>query len=297
MADVSCKVEKILQIKDQPNLTVGEKFKLQCDGAWPKMDPAKLELRLDEADKNKLKFFDFNSTSATSADLIVTSYVVGKHEFKAAQLVDSQNSVLLNDLKFEVVSVQNPKEPIKEPFSPQGPLTFFPWSFVFAVVLLASLVLAAVAFQMFRRRHRSKLMQQVDAKVFQYPPVPEFYRLVRQLQRHHLFLTDPKVPTGDTNLVELLQQFDEHFRVFITRVYRLPAHSDPSKKVLSELNERGKMDPILFAELQKTLRELDRAKAVPERITGADLAQLLRLMKNVVDLTAKHNPVGRGGAV
>lgn len=289
MADLSCQLERA-QNQDHSDeaikpLSVGEKFLLHCEGSVPTLDPATLELRLDEADRYKLKLFDFKSTSPGSADLLVTSYVVGPHELKNVQLTDANHSLVLGDLRFEVASVQKADEPRKEPFPPAGPMSFFPWAFALTILGLFLAVLAAFFLLFLRRRHRRKLLEEIDSRAFQYAPVPEFYREIRLLQREHLFLTDAKaVAPPEVNLAEILVQMDRVFRLFLVRTYRIPAHRYVSSRFLKELSKSHGATPEKIEQIREALVELDRAReSQAPKLRASDLEQLLRLMKSAVD--------------
>lgn len=284
MAEVSCQAQ--LPEDSSAGLTVGQRFVLRCEGAWPTMDSATLELRLDEADKYKLKLLGYNPVAADQSELLVVSYVVGPHELKAAQLTDSANSVVLNGLKFEVKSVQNPEQPVQEPFPPMGPMAFFPWFFVGFLAVLLGTVLLGVFFGYARRRQRANLMKEIFEKVYQYPPLPEFYRELRSLQRQYLFLTDPKASAEGADLSLILRGLDQQFRILLARVYQLPAHRWPSHKTLKELNETLGKDSVILPGLRQLLRELDRAAENTQKLQGADLEQISRLMRQWVDQSA-----------
>lgn len=282
MADVNCQVQTP---PDATELTVGARFVIRCEGAWPALDAKSLELRLDEADKYKLKLLTFQPAEAGAADLEVVSYVVGAHALKAVQLTDAQSSVVLGDLQFTVASVQNPEEPVKEPFPPLGPMSFFPWLFAALVAALLALLLAGLFVGVVRRRRRRKLLDEVLGKVYQSPPAPELYRELRALTRQYLFLTDPKASTEGAPLVDILRALNAHFRVFLTRTYLVPAQRLPTAKVLAELAPALGEESAALAQLGHVLRELDRALDNEAKVRGADLAQLARLVREWVERT------------
>lgn len=286
MADVSCQIESG-NTEPWPGLTVGQRFVLRCEGSWPVMDPQSLELRLAETDKNKLKLFAFNPLSPGLAELQVTSYVPGQHDLKAVQLVDAQNSVVLNNLKFEVISVQDPQQPAKEPIPPIGPLVFFPWAVVVALMGVVLALMFGVLLAIVRRRLRARLLNEVIGKAYQYPPLPELYRELRALQRKHLFLTDPKASSADAPLGEILDELNQVLRIYLTRVYLIPAHRWPSKRTTQELSVIFGTDSELSPKLAELLRELDRAHDNRASIKGADLEQILRLLRNWVDQSSQ----------
>lgn len=285
MADVNCQVNAPAPTEQSPGLTVGTRFVLHCEGAWPAMDEKSLELRLDEADKYKLKLLAFKQSGGGAADLEVVSYVVGPHELKAVQLTDATNSVVLNGLKFEVVSLQNPEEPMKEPFPPLGPMTFFPWLFAALIVGALGLIVVTLLTAALRRRRRAKTLNEVLGKVYQSTPAPEIYRELRGITRQYLFLTDPKASAEGAPLVDILRAINTHFRVFLTRTYLVPAHKLPTAKTLAELAPLLGENSVAYAKLAQILRELDRALENETRVRGADLEQITRFVREWVDLS------------
>lgn len=293
MADVNCQVrmpESASGGESSPGLTVGQRFAFHCEGPWPTMDAATVELRLEEADKYKLKLLKFQSADPGAADLEVVSYVVGPHELKAVQLTDAQNSVVLGDLKFEVKSVQNPEEPVQEPFPPLGPMTFFPVLFAVVIAALIAALAGGVFIGMLRRRHRRKILNEVLDKVYQSTPAPEFYRELRALSREYLFMTDPKASTEGAPLTEILRAINRHFRVYLVRTYLVPAHRLPATKILKELQPVLGKDSFVLLRLGQVLRELDRALANETNVRGADLEQLSRLVREWVELANTKKP-------
>ncbi|MBX3017948.1 MAG: hypothetical protein KF767_08665 [Bdellovibrionaceae bacterium] len=284
MADVNCQVNAPPADGENPGLTVGARFVLHCEGAWPAMDEKSLELRLDEADKHKLKLVAFKPSGAGAAELEVISYVVGPHELKAVQLTDAQNSVVLNNIKFQVASVQNPEAPMKEPYPPLGPMTFFPWMFAAAIAILVGVLVAGLLAGVFRKRRRVKLLNEVLDRSYQSAPAPEFYRELRALTRQYLFLTDPKASSDGAPLADILRALNSHFRVFLTRTYLIPAQRLTTSKTLAELAPVLGPESAALQKLGQVLRELDRALDNEARVRGADLEQISRLVREWVDL-------------
>ncbi len=282
MADVSCTPE-IPQDPAFPGLTVGAHFALRCQGPMAVMDPKTAEIRLDQADAHKLQLIRLQNPTSGQMDLLVVSYVVGEHNLKAVQLTDAQNSVVLGDLKFAVVSVQDPQQPAKEPFPPMGPMTFFPWFFVSVIVLVIASVGSVIVFNVLRRRRRTLMLKEVLGKVYQSTPGPELFRELRLLQRQFLFLIDPKASTEGAPLVDILRGLNSFFRIYLVRTYLVPAHKIPTAKTLKEMSVIFEKRPDRLTSLSQVMRELDRALENPDKVTGADLAQLTRLIREWVE--------------
>ena len=120
MAEVQCQIEIPANKDLGPQLTVGRKFFLQCDGDWPALNQGNLELRLPDTDKYKLQLLGFEFSSKTQGKLVVVSYKAGSHQLQNVQLMDGQNIVTLKPLSFEVQTVIEQKETPAEPYGPLG---------------------------------------------------------------------------------------------------------------------------------------------------------------------------------
>lgn len=283
MAEVQCRVKPLSQEETHP-LTVGERFVLSCEGPWPSMDLKTLELRLDEKDKYALKLFSFQMNGASTAELLVTSYTVGPHDLKAVQLTDAQNSVVLNGVNFNVQTLQDPKDPRKEPYPHLGPIVIYPWFFVVVMAVLVATLAAGGGLLFILRRRRQNMLKEIIGKTYQSAPLPEIHRELRALARRHLFLADPKAPPSpEAQLGDIAVLFNQLLRVFLTRMYLLPAHRLPTIKVVRELGAIWGEDSSVTRDLFQLLKELDLAVEQRDKVTTQDLAQLMRNLRAWID--------------
>lgn len=278
MADLECSVQT-----GEKELTVGDRFALSCHGNIPDLDLKAVELKVDEADKYKLKLFQA-AKSSDGLQLEVTSYAAGDHEIKAAQLVDSSHSLVLSDMKFHVASVQDPQHPQEKPFGPVGPLHFFPW---LVVVLLAALLVAVITpFVVvgLQKRRRTKLIAEIDHQAFQYGPFHEMHRLLRQSQRRYLFLSDAHVVAENKDLLAAFQEIDSAFLTYVTREFRVPIKKWPIRRCLRLIKaEHTQLSEETVTELRQALAELEKARRHPEKNQSQDLLQLLKIVRTVSD--------------
>lgn len=291
MADMNCRPG----LEEGKTLTVGERLTWACEPTAPNsvnIDLAKAELRLEEADKYKLKLLGAQKGENGTILLDTTTYVVGDHTLKAVQLVDPTSSALLGDLRFTVTSVQDPKQPVQEPYGPMGPMRFFPILF-FALILVAIvLFLIPVILGWITRRRRRKLMETLDAQSFQYAPFPEFHRVLRGLQREHLFLADPRSDSAEPEKLKAFGTMKDSFRVYLSRQFRVPAFKWNAVGVVKTLLRETKLKENAIKEVAVTLRELERAEKDPAKLTPMDLHQLLKMMKNTSEVVEKEVPRG-----
>ncbi len=284
MAELNCRTELL---EGKP-LTVGDRFTWACEGAVPNFDFTNVELRLEEADKYKLKLFGVQKSEQGALLIDTTSYMVGDHTLKAVQLVDLENSILLGDLKFQVSSVQDPKEPVQEPFGPMGPQRFFPTLFFGLLVTALILFLIPIFLGVIQRRRRRKLMETLDSKSFQYAAFPELHRELRALERQHLFLADHRTEGSEDEKKISFETMKSAFRVYLSRQYRIPAFNWRSAAILKALFRETNLRPEALKEVAVTLREIERAEKDSSKQTSMDLFQLLKMIKNTSEVIEKE---------
>lgn len=281
MAELNCS----LNVENEKALTVGDRFSFSCEGTdIPALDLAKAEIRLEEADKYKLKLFQVQKSPSGALLLDLTSYQVGEHTLKAVQLVDSENSVLLGDLKFTIESVQNPKEPVKEPFGPWGPIWFMPYLFLALVGTALVLFSLPFLFTWLKRRQRKKLMDILDSKSFQYAAFPELHRELRRLQREHLFLADSSAPGDEASYQKAFQEMQGHYLTYLSRHFRIPAFQWTANQVVRALLKDFELPEKTLGQVAVSLREVERARKDPTKLNSKDLNQLLKMMKQTSEL-------------
>ena len=287
MAELQCTVQKILN-PDDPTVTVGERFLLTCSGEIPDLEAKTAELRLDEKEKYTLKLLRLEKKSATELQLEVLSDRIGKHELVAVPLVDAKQSVVLQNLQFEVRSSQDPKNPVQEPYGSMGPLTLMvPWYYWMGLVAAISIVGILIAWRVLRRIERRKQMNQILNSASSSSPEGELFQKIRQVQRQADFLMRPEglVPAGDA--AKALSEIDHAYRVFLSRQYMIPVASWKSSVSLRALSrEQSHLSEKNRKFIAKVLRELDRAQTAELR--GRDLGQLIEWIGDSAGLAVKE---------
>ncbi len=286
MPTLSCQVE-IPEIKTQlgtaePEITVGRKFLLRCDGEWPEFQAEKIELRLEAADKYKLHLFEFQKTSGTQGQFLVTSYRAGEHHLKALQVVDADHSVVLGDLNFTVKSVINPQEPETEPFGPMGPISFgLPWWY-FAVLgffLLAVGTGAAIYWR--RRSQKRKLIEEMKLSSSPLSPMAELSQKLRRVNRH----------LDESTTGSQLPIVDEAFRFYFARKFQIPTLQWSQRLIMKDFK---KNHSALYEEyglyVTKVFVELERAHKAQSEIKLQDLEQLVGLVRKTSEMLEKGMP-------
>lgn len=287
MADLQCTVQKIQQ-PEEPTMTVGERFLLSCSGAIPEMDGKAAELRLDEKEKYTLKLLRFERKSENEVQLEVLSDRVGKHDLKDVQIVDSQQSLVIPQLQFEVRSVQDPQSPVQEPYGSLGPMNLIvPWYYWMGLLMVVSLIGIAITWRILRRVERRRQMQQILNAAPGTSPEGELFQKIRKIQRQADFLLRPNdlVPADDAAVV--LNELDQAYRTFLSRVYLIPIALWPTGKALTALNrEQDQLSEKNRKFTAKVLREMDRAQQAEHR--GRDIAQMIEWVGESAGLVVKE---------
>ncbi|MEZ0393245.1 MAG: hypothetical protein ACAH59_13580 [Pseudobdellovibrionaceae bacterium] len=283
MAQVQCRMEIPKSASEAKTLTVGQVFYLNCEGEWPALQKKSLELRLEEADRYKLKLLDFEFTSKTEAQLKVTSYKVGQHQLKAVQLVDSENSVVLSDLDFTIQSVMNPQQPVTEPFGPFGPLALkLPLWFPLTVLLLFAILLGVAVNRWRIRREKRRLLLDMRLTESAQEPIFQFYQTIRKQQRAYpAFSGHEPTPEETQNFIAAL---NESYKIYLARNFEVPTLKWSERKILSDLKKNHRAFYTEFRlEVRKALAELNRALNSKTKMTAQDSQQLLNLLRRHVD--------------
>ncbi|PWU17011.1 MAG: hypothetical protein C5B49_09685 [Bdellovibrio sp.] len=290
MADLNCEMDKSKDTsvggEAATGMNVGDRFSLLCHSSspLPELNAKTTDLLLEEKDKYALKLLRWERRSPSELSLEVVSYRVGENKISAAQLVDDSHSLLLNDLQFTVVSVQDPQKPQEKPFGPIGPVRFFPWAFVFAILIMLILTLLPILGWAVRRWRWRKWVREVIDQPFQFPPHQEIHRQLRLAQRKHPFLSDPQFAAENSALQEALRELEGFLLVFITRQYFVPARHWTTRQLIRRLKDQApELDEARLAELQMVLAELAKAKAATTALKTQDLAQLLRFIRHAAD--------------
>lgn len=279
MAQVQCQIE-IPKVDGSDQLTVGHVFYFNCDGDWPALNKESLELRLEEADKYKLKLLDFEFTSKTSAKLTVTSYKAGTHQLKAVQMVDAENSVVLNELQFHVQSVLNPQEPEAEPYGPMGPLNIgLPLWFPLAILLVLFALIGLFGYRWKLRREKKKLLAEMRVNESAQDPYFQFYQSLRKIQRG---FSGAELPASE--LQAHYESLNQAYKIYLARQFEVPTLKWSERKILSDLkkNHRAFYQEYRL-EVRKALAELARAGKISDKLSAKDLEQLLALLRRQVD--------------
>lgn len=288
MGQVSCQVEIPKRAEESSvDLTVGREFLLHCQGEWPQLKTEQLELRLEEADKFKLRLLEFKFDSISEATLKVTSYKAGQHQIKKAQLVDQEHSVVLSDLDFTVNSVIDPQEPPAEPYGPFGPLNLsLPIWYPITFVLIIVAILSWLGFRWRRRQQRRKLLAEMRLDQYAQDPLAQFFQVIRKTQRKYTVFVDAEPKPQEVR--EFVAEIGEAYKIYLARHLQVPTLKWSVRRILSDVKKNHRDFYSEFgADLKKTLTEISRAENHPE-LSSKDCQQLMDLIRKQVDRMEKY---------
>ena len=281
MAELHCTVEKILHPEDA-SVTVGERFALDCQGEMGALDAGKAELRLEPADKYKLKLLRTQSEGAAKVRLEVLSDQVGKHDFKSLSFFTGSQSLPITGLSFEVKSVQDPQAPVTEPYGPLGPLMIsVPWYHWMALLMFISLLGLSITLFIFRRVERRRLMREILQTASSAQPDDELFQKLRGFQRNWDFIVSPSSPVTLENSKEAVGALLTVYQLYLSRQFNLPASRWPLRTTLRVLKSENKdLSSDDYQGIRKVLLELDRSQSAV--LHARDLTQFMEWIRESV---------------
>ncbi len=260
MAQLKCSLypnkEEIQSLK----MTVGDVVHLSCQNSEPSssnidfsnLDDTTLEMRVDAEFKDAVKLLKVNYNSDT-LNLKITSYLVGKHQIPAVQLVDKNQALVLGDWNFEVLSVQDPQKPVKEPMGPIGALgeNLDPFYWIFPLVILFFLMLS-FTYGFLQKRKYKKRLQEMKLDQYGKDPITYFYSQMRKAQRNYLedFQKNKSAPTSNSsqdlnqeetqkkNILLFLNVLKYEIEIYLSRKFVIPAIYLKPKQIIKKINQK-----------------------------------------------------------
>ncbi len=284
MAIVDCKINIPPQEGLGPDLTVGRKFVLLCEGDIPDLDMTTSEIRLEESQKYALQLVQIDRVDRKTVEFVVVSYKPGSHSLPAVQLVDSQNSVLLGDLTFQVESVLQKNE-IKKPFDSMGAvtLTWPVWIWMIGLALLGIFLLTSL-WQMRRKNQRKKALEAFESFGTAQGPYAQMHARLRILNRKHSEIFSAKGNTPPTEAAEILEELELSLAIYVARTLQIIIRDRSLFSLGIELKKKAKKSKNQdLLKIFFLLRELRRAKKNKINLANQDLNQFLQLMRNLPD--------------
>jgi hypothetical protein len=270
----------------EAGLTVGDQFVLVCDGPWPEMDSQNAQLQCPDCPEYSIKLLKFNFVSKTSAELFVTSFKTGEHDLKTLQVVSGDQIVPLENVKYTVKSVIDPKEPPAEPFGPFGPILIsVPLIYWIVLAAIISAIGSFVGIKIYRRNQRKKLLLAMRLNESVQTPVAQFYAALRKMQRQYAFFSGTEGSRED--IENSLNQLDQMYRFYVARKFLVPTQVWSDRLILADIKKHHKK---FFTdnekELRKSLAELSRARKNAQT-NAKDVQQIVEVVRRAVESMEK----------
>lgn len=271
---VNCNLEQ--QSTEKP-LTVGQEFFVLCEGDLPDVkDTQAIELRLEKEDHYKLKLLSLEPVNSKQWSLKMVSYQVGSHDIKAVQVIASDESIVLGDLRFTVSSVMKPEEPIQEPFGVTAPVkAAWPLELLILASLFVFTLAALVIWRIVKKAQRRTWLKSNRALYATSSREKETYSRLRNLRRKL------EVPN------EFLKELETLTLLQFSWWCDLPAPQLGLKKTIKQLKNLNLSEETLSSSrtLLKELERWQKAKSSPSANQAEVLFQMLsQLVDQFVDL-------------
>lgn len=263
----------------EKSLSVGREFFLTCQGEWPQdLQKESLTLDLPTKDKYTLKLLHFELRDLKTADLKVVSYLVGKHKLIELKLTDGKQSLALSPVEFEVISVQDPANPKKEPFGPMGPLNLS-WPLVYWIILgsVLAIFLSTSFFIFWKRIKRRQWLEEIRQYDNALNPASQFHAELRKLQRKSAFMgANDAIEVEPAEKQAIVQTLSHIVRIFWIREFQIKSLDVSDRFILSEFKKYHRsVYTEQYENLRKWLREINKARLDESRLKFQDLRQLL----------------------
>ncbi len=269
------------------SLTVGDLFKLSCQGEATQLVKEKLSLRRPKEVPYALKILKVESLTDTSVELTATTYMAGDQATPVTGygITDGVNTVEFESFSLTTKTVINQEEnPEGKPFAAFGPMgaTYPLWIWIVAAVVLA--VIAGFIVRIYRlSRQRKQFLRELAERSTALAPYHQFQKDLRQITRD---LPVSHLEKWNAGLAEqMIDKLDSAFRWFLSREFKVPALKWSPTLVHREIR---KIDRKLYRQAEQPLlvadRELRRAKKSTGRTSIHDFQQLLEIVRKAADV-------------
>lgn len=260
--------------------TVGEVFYLFCEGERAELLSSELTFKEEKKSGYELKILEVTKQTDNEIEAKATSYIPAQHEFENLVAYDQDVAVFkVSPINLAVKSVI--KDPQQQPYAPiLGMKMGYPvWIWIaLAVTLLVTVFLGL--FRMNRRAQMRKVIEELKQHNTALGAFNQFNKDVRTLGRQYIF-GDTK-GWSDTKKQRYVESLDEVFRMYLLREFYVPALDWSSNLVLKTISNQDKKRYGAYGDdLQKFLKELDRAKEDTNKLKVHDCKQLTQMAKRV----------------
>jgi len=270
MSEITCQFRKVLN-PEMKSLTVGERFQLLCDLASGLTIHEPIVVEVPPEFKYHLQILTANLVSDKTVDLAVTSAVVGNHTIQNLML----NGIPMSPLSIQVESVQDPANPVKEPYGPMIIQTVLPPTLPLVLMLFVILAFLGIGISPWYRKSRyQKQMAQFNLKYRNdLTPLDEFYRSMRELKKHEVLWNEKAMQKTSNEVQQLFQNYVLAFEILIGRIFSWPLTEVKPKEKAKYLSSLAKIDHPTAKEITKLLFEVERNQK--STLKGQDLAYMI----------------------
>lgn len=292
------------------NLTVGEKFYLQCQkpshislnikNILERVPPTNVDNPLDEHlelflmregwSRYALKPLHVISFTEEHFVLEVTSYLSGQHESQQGLVLKAADKYFqIKGISWQLdSSLTTSEQTTPQQIEPHPNYGFskIPLPYVELVFWISLILASFVCLFLFwkKRQKQKKEFDDIENLKTSRDPIYEFHYRARRLEKKYLGLPDSakskKTFVSHTQLCAFTKQLNQTFKTFLAMQLEFPAHLWPSRKSFLYLKKRH-FPPDLRDRIFAMLSELDEAEK--DQISQAQCHQNLSLCKNLAD--------------
>lgn len=277
---VSCELSKIIQ-PEEPTLTVGERFNLICKSSGEIRElPA---VKVPEELKYHFVPLNIEVTGSDSLNIAGASNVVGAHQLEGITLtLEGQEIGKLEPLRVEVRSMQDPANPVQEPYGVMWlDRKMPPWLPVTIILVLLFLLMSSFFTPWWLKRRGVNRFKKFLSKCDQVlPPAEEFFREVRKIKKSELLWKPEKMEVFTPELGALYEQYFLSLQKFIGRTFHLPLTEIKPRAQDVAIQKLKDQEDGGAVELSKIWSECRRLQKV--QIKGQDLTYLVDWTSQVV---------------
>ena len=268
-------------------LTVGDLFKLTCQGEPVQLVQEKLSLRRPKEFPYALKILKVDALTETSVELTATTYVAGEQATEIAGYAITDGTNVVEFAKFNLATktvIDQEQNPEGKPFPAIGPMSAAYPLWIWIVMALAFALIAGLLVRIYRlSQQRKQFLRELAERSTALAPYHQFQKDLRQITRD---LPVTHLGRWNAELAEqMIDRLDLAFRWFLAREFKVPALKWSHALVHREIR---KIDRRLYRQTEQHLtvadRELRRAKKSASRMSIHDFQQLLEIVRKGADV-------------
>ncbi len=299
------------EVKEKPleELRVGDEFLLVCTGeeltdklldtVTIKMDspsqkqndknqikdinkkgPKKVPLK----ELYKLKIKEVHLSDYSRLDLVVTSYVPGKHEITGRYLKDTNTKVLIEPFPLEVRSVIKKEQgaPPPQVIGPMGPIDLGYPIWVMGLMIILLIVIFSYSYKFIKKYNdKKRLLNDLLLKDSHLTPLQEFSKEIRALSRESKILE--KARKSPFSPLDFINGIKRSYNMYFARKFKIPAHIWTQKQTLGEFKSKNKkMAHHHYDAIKQYFTELEKAEQNINQMSFEDCRQLSEMGLQIV---------------